>query len=294
MNTRKILIIGGEGQLGSDLRRAFAEAEIISPTHAELDITDAALVDSAIKQLRPDVVINTAAYHRTDQCESQPQTAFAVNALGAQNLARACSDAGSLLIHISTDYVFDGEKNAPYFELDPANPLNTYGVSKLAGEQLVLNACEHLYILRTSGLYGAAPCRAKGENFVQKMLRLAVEKGRVSVVNDEVLTPTWTDSLARQIASIVEHGDVPFGVLHATNEGWCSWYEFAARIFSLSDTQVDLIPVASHEFPSTIRRPRYSVLENLRLIQAGRSTLEPWEEALESYLHLEKTNGTIV
>jgi dTDP-4-dehydrorhamnose reductase len=280
----KILIIGSNGQLGSDLMRAFAGQEVVGVTHAELDITDPQQVQMIVTAMQPWAVINTAAYHRTDQCEQESARAFLVNAQGPLYVAQACDRAGSRLVHISTDYVFGGHKQSPYVEDDPVAPLNVYGISKVAGELAVQTYCSKHYIIRTSGLYGLVPCRAKGENFVVKMLRSAQQKGEVAVVTDEILTPTWTGTLAKQIARLVLSDVVPFGIVHATDEGQCSWYEFAAAIFRIAAVRVWLRPASVHDFPVTVPRPRYSVLENGVLKRAQVNMLPHWREALQKYL----------
>lgn len=284
MTRARVLIIGSDGQLGSDLVSAFDRHEVVGATHADLEVTDGDQVHAFLAATRPSVVVNTAAYHRTDDCERNPATAFEVNARGPLNLARACEAVGCLLVHISTDYVFRGDKRAPYLEDDPAVPVNVYGVSKVAGELAVRAACSRHYIVRTSGLYGHAACRAKGENFVTKMLRLARSKGEVSVVTDEVLTPTWTRGLARQIASLSAGDAVPFGLVHATDEGQCSWFEFTEEIFRLVPMDVSLTPVTVTTFPSSVPRPQYSVLENAVLKKAAANLLPDWRESLRGYL----------
>lgn len=283
MKPGKVLIIGSNGQLGSDLMRVFADQDVTGVTHAEFDITDPKQVESIVSA-KPSVVVNTAAYHRTEGCEENPETAFRVNTLGPLDLARACETAGSLLIHISTDYVFDGAQKSPYVEADRVNPLNVYGISKVAGELAVSAYCSRHYIVRTSGLYGSVPCRAKGENFVAKMLRIATEKDAVTVVTDEVLTPTWTYALAQQIECLCSSNAVPFGLIHATAEGECSWYEFAQEIFSAAEVKVRLLPASVKSFPAKVARPHYSVLENKVLKEAGASVLPHWRESLREYL----------
>lgn len=279
-----VLIIGANGQLGSDLCRVFADRKPVALTHADLDVRDAERIAELVDSTRPSAVVNTAAYHVTAQCEEQPELSFAVNAVGPLHLARACEKLGSLLIHVSTDYVFDGEKRAPYLENDPASPVNVYGLSKAAGERAVTNACERHYVVRACGLYGIVACRAKGENFPTKMLRLAEEKGEVTVVTDEIVTPTWTHELALQIRQLCETDDVPYGTVHASAEGSCSWYEFAEAIFRLADAKVDLRVASVADFPVGVRRPHYSVLENRVLKRAGANRMRHWRESLADYL----------
>ena len=286
----RIVIIGANGQLGSDLVQVLGNSpsragdpEIVPLTHTDIEIADFDSVREALGANHPDCVINTAAFHNVSQCEEQPARAFAVNAIGAGNVARTCADLGSALVHISTDYVFDGKKRSPYVEDDLPLPLNVYGVSKLAGEHLIRHTLEQHFVVRTSGLYGIHPCRAKkGENFVELMLRLARDRDEVRVVTDEVLTPTYTLDLAQQIAALIqtEH----YGLYHATSGGSCSWYEFARAVFDLTAASANLQPTTSGEFPRPVKRPSYSVLENQALQDLGLDQMRPWHEALQAYL----------
>jgi len=279
----KVAIIGANGQLGSDLVKALASEEVIPLTHDDIEVADQASVHRVLTRHQPQVVINTAAFHNVVACEEQPERAFAVNAIGAWNVARACGPLGASLVHISTDYVFDGQKGNPYTEDDLPRPLNVYGVSKLAGEHLIRYSLKQHFIIRTSGLYGTHPCRAKGgENFVELMLRLARERDEVRVVNDEVLTPTYTWDLARQIALLIHTQH--YGLYHVTSGGQCSWYEFARAIFELTGTRVNLQPTTAEEFPRPVKRPAYSVLENRALRELGLDRMRPWQEALAAYL----------
>ena len=288
----KILIIGGTGQLGQDLLIALSEHDVYSAARRNAQITiDLAQPDStteALDRLEPDVVINTAAAHNVPACEENPAEAYAVNATGVARLAEACSESKSRLIHISTDYVFGhfpaGVTPRPWREIDLPSPLNAYASSKLAGEHLLAAACANHIILRTSGLYGVNPCLAKGgQNFVQLMLRLASERDEVKVVTDEILTPTPTADLALQIKELVENSNAR-GVFHATCHGQCSWNEFARAIFDYTKSDVRLLPATQEDFPSPVRRPDYSVLDNARLRELGLDVMPDWRQALESYL----------
>jgi dTDP-4-dehydrorhamnose reductase len=277
----KVVVLGATGQLGGELCRALADWEVVALTHAEIEICDAARVDAVIGGLAADLVINTAALTNVAQAEQEPVRAFEINALGARNVAQVCARANSALMYISTDYIFDGEKGSPYVESDSPSPLNVYGVTKLAGEYFVRAIAKRWYIVRTSGLYGERPCRGKQHNFVQRILRLA-ETGTVKVVSDQFSTPTSAADLARQIRLIVEKGKP--GLYHATNAGQCSWHEFARLTFELTGTKVDLIPITTAEYGGSVRRPRYSVLENAHLKQQGLDIMRPWREALAEYL----------
>jgi dTDP-4-dehydrorhamnose reductase len=277
----KVVVLGATGQLGGELCRALADWEVVALTHAEIEICDAARVDAVIGGLAADLVINTAALTNVAQAEQEPVHAFEINALGARNVAQVCARANSALMHISTDYIFDGEKGSPYVESDSPSPLNVYGVTKLAGEYFVRAIAKRWYIVRTSGLYGERPCRGKQHNFVQRIRQLA-ETGTVKVVSDQVSTPTSAADLARQIRLIVEKGKP--GLYHATNAGQCSWHEFARLTFELTGTRVDLIPITTAEYGGSVRRPRYSVLENAYLKQQNLDIMRPWREALAEYL----------
>ena len=288
----KAAVIGANGQLGADVIGAFrtAQWEPVSFTHSDFAVEDEEAVRSALAAAAPAVVVNTAAMHNVESCEADPAAAYRVNALGARNVARACRSSGAYLVHISTDYVFDGRKGTPYVEEDLPCPLNAYGNTKLAGEYYVLAECPGCAVVRTSGLYGRHPCRAKRYNFVELMLKLAEEKGRVRVVQDEVLTPTYTWDLARQIVRLGEER-VPLGICHATNEGSCSWYDFAAAIFELAGVEVVLEPAGPGDFPGKVPRPKYSVLENRKLKERGLNVMRPWREALAEYLQLRASRG---
>jgi dTDP-4-dehydrorhamnose reductase len=284
----KVVVVGANGQLGCDLMAAFADEDLVGLTHADIDLCATEVLQEIIVRHAPDIVVNTAAYHHVEKCEQNPATSFAVNATGAWNLARACGEAGAVLVHVSTDYVFDGAKVQPYVEDDLPAPLNVYGASKLAGEHLIDAVLERAFIVRTSGLYGLHPCRAKGgDNFVELMLRLASERDEVKVVNDEFVTPTFTSDLAAQIRNLA--GSRRYGAYHATAEGECSWYEFAEAIFILTGADVRLTQTTADEFPRPVARPSYSVLENAALKEENLNVMRPWREALADYLSLRVT-----
>ena len=281
----KVAVIGANGQLGTDLVRilqAQRRMEVFPLTRANLDVRNVQSVHQALVALEPDIVINTAAYTRVDESEDRPDLAFAVNALGARNVARVCAELGCVLVHISTDYVFDGEKRSPYTENDLPYPLNVYGVSKLAGEHFVRSLCEKHFIVRTSGLYGVAGSSGKGGNFVETMIRMAKENRLIRVVNDQVLTPTYTRDLAQKIMELIQ--TEAYGLYHITNSGECSWYEFAKRIFALLGLNPNLRPTSTKAYGARAQRPAYSVLSNEKFNSLGYERLRPWWEALEAYL----------
>jgi dTDP-4-dehydrorhamnose reductase len=278
----RVALIGSNGQLGHDILAAWHDHEITPLTRAELDVTDRAQVIEALRDRRPQLIVNTAAFTRVDDCESQAGAAFAVNTLGALHVAQAAQALGAELLHISTDYVFSGESDRPYRETDPAAPANVYGASKLAGEVLVRLSCERYYVVRSSGLYGVAGSSGKGGNFVETMLRLAREGRSLRVVDDQVLAPTYTADLARGLRELVATGH--YGTYHITNAGSCSWYQFAALIFALAGIAADLQPATSAAYGAPARRPAYSVLDNAAAHAAGVTPLRSWEAALADYL----------
>jgi dTDP-4-dehydrorhamnose reductase len=281
----KVAVIGGNGQLGADVVRVFEENgdAAVSLCHADIEIGDMGSVSNMLRLLQPDIVVNTAAMHHVEKCESDPGQAFAVNALGARNLALVTQSIGSVLIHVSTDYVFDGSKGSPYDERDSPMPLNVYGNTKLAGEYFVRCTVGRQFVLRTSALYGKSPCRAKGGlNFVQLMLKRANERGEVRVVDSEFVSPTSTSDLARQM--VVLSRSKAYGLYHATAEGACSWFDFAREIFALTGVQVGLYAAEPNEFPAKVPRPSYSVLENRGLKLLGLNTFRSWQDGLREYL----------
>jgi dTDP-4-dehydrorhamnose reductase len=281
---RKIAVVGGNGQLGSDVVEAFAaESDVHSLTHQDLELASLDSVATCLRALQPDLVVNTAAMHHVENCERVPQQAYAVNALGAKNLALITQDLRAILIHVSTDYVFNGHQSTPYTEDDLPLPLNVYGNSKLAGEYFVRTGNEKHMVLRTSALYGRRPCRAKGgNNFVDLMLRLGRERGEVRVVADETISPTSARDLARQIVVLSDAGS--YGLFHATAEGSCSWHEFACEIFVMAGVAARCLVAGPNEFPAKVPRPQYSVLENAKLKRAGLNSFRDWREGLHAYL----------
>lgn len=284
----KVAIIGANGQLGSDLCKVWTQEEIISLTHQELDVANQQKVSELFGTLRPDIIINTAAYHKVDECEENPEKSFLINGAGSYYVAEAANKVDAVYVFISTDYVFDGQKKTPYVESDCPNPLSVYGASKVAGEQLTRIACPNHFIIRSTGLYGVAASRAKGGNFVDKMIQLSKEKDELRVVNDQVLTPTYTVDLAKKMAELLKTKN--YGTYHITSSGYCSWYDFTREIFKLADIKTKLSPTTSDEFKTRAKRPAYSVLENNHLKKIGLKDLRPWQEALKDYL---KEKGVI-
>jgi len=278
----KILITGSNGMLGHDLKDVLEDNhELILTTSKTLDITNKDYVLDFIRENKPDVVINAAAYTDVDGCETNQDTAYAVNGDGVKNLALACKEIDCPLVHISTDYVFNGENTRPWVEDDEIGPISVYGKSKLQGEQAILEILDKFYILRTAWLYGM-----NGKNFPKTMLELAKNHSEITVVYDEVGTPTYTPDLAGAIAELIETDY--YGVYHLTNSGNCSWCEFARYIFEVADVDVKVIPVTASEFARPAPRPHYSVLENKNWIKNGFKPLRSYKEAITEYIELIK------
>lgn len=277
----RIALIGAQGQLGTDLAQRIDG--VLPLTHADVDICDVDAVAEGLGTRQPDVVINTAAYNLVDRAEQDWESAFAVNAIGARNVARWCAAHDVRFVHISTDFVFgqDGARSTPYRETDCPGPVSVYGASKLTGEHLALAACPRALIVRTCGLYGVAATRAKG-NFVTTMLRLGRERDELRIVSDQRCTPTFTSDLAAQIVSLI--GVQAEGIVHVTNGGETTWYDFACEIFRLADVPVNVVPITSAEFGAAAARPPYSVLDCSHATRLTGQTLRPWSEALADYL----------
>lgn len=279
----KIAIIGGNGQLGTDLTEVLsADHDVVGLRHADIEIVDLDNVKTVLENIRPDVLINTAAYHVVPEAENFPDKAFLINGTGTLNLARVCADKKIRFVHYSTDYVFDGQKQKPYTEEDCPNPLNVYANTKLSGEYFALNNCDQSYVVRVSGIYGKVPSRVKGGNFVTTMLKLANEKPEVRVVNDEILTPTPTYYIAKNTATLLDKG--AFGLYHMSCEGETSWYEFAKTIWDTLGLKTPLHAASVKDFPLVVKRPFYSVLENERLNKQGINEMPQWKEALIEFL----------
>jgi dTDP-4-dehydrorhamnose reductase len=280
----KAILIGANGQLGVDLLASFHEQrwDVIPVTHADVDICDRKRLSEFISANRPDLVINTAAFHKVEDCERRPQLAFEVNATGAMNLATVCAQEKTTLVHFSTDYVFDGLKGGPYLESDPPRPLNVYGASKMAGEHLLMCNTERFFVIRTCGLYGLAGSSGKGGNFVELMLRKRASGESLRVVSDQVLTPTYTVDLAAATTKLVQTKD--YGIYHISGDGQCSWYEFARAIFELEGLSVDLTPVETDRIASPVKRPSYSVLSKEKFHKMNLGQIPLWRSGLERYL----------
>lgn len=278
----KIAVIGADGQLGSDLMKFLMDDQLLPLYYPEFDVTKPEKAKDTLSKIQPELVINTSAYHRVDECEDNPRESFLVNSIAVRDLALICRDFDITLVHFSTDYVFDGTKKSPYIEEDPPNPLSVYACSKLAGEYFVCNILEKFYLIRTCGLYGIAGCWGKGTNFVDVMIALEKEGKPLTVVNDQWVTPTSTAELAPRIGELIR--SERFGLYHLTNEGQCTWFEFAQTIFALMGKKTKIFPVNTKTYGAKALRPSYSVLENKRAKDTGLSSFSHWKVALKNYL----------
>jgi dTDP-4-dehydrorhamnose reductase len=275
----RILVLGANGQLGSDILRLWRDpaVAVLAATRADADVTVSEAVRTLFERARPDVVVNTTAFHNLPACEAEPAEAFRVNAIGARNVAAAARDAGASVVQLSTDYVFDGEKGAPYLEGDARRSLNAYGATRIAGEDMVAQANPEHAIVRVAGLYGLAGSAGKGGNFVETMLRLAHEGKPIRVVADQLTAPTNTAEVAEALLPLLKAGGR--GTFHLAPADCCSWAEFAAAIFEACGLEPDFAPITSAEFGGPVRRPAYSVLASIRA-----PALRPWRDGLIRYL----------
>jgi dTDP-4-dehydrorhamnose reductase len=278
----RVLIVGASGQLGSDLMRAFADQNPIGLDRKSLDIEKSSAISRTLGRYRPDLVINTAAFHNVEVCETQPERAFAVNALAVDDLAAQCALAGIALAHISTDYVFDGKARAPYPEDAATGPLSAYGASKLAGELLVKRHYDSYYIIRTSGLYGIRGSSVKGYTFIERILTQAQEGRPLDVVNDITFSPSYTRHVAEAVRRIVERG--VYGTYHVTNDGRCTWYEFAREILAQAGISGELRETTSERFPTLARRPKFSALKHGAMDSLGLPLMPLWTDGIRDYL----------
>jgi dTDP-4-dehydrorhamnose reductase len=275
----KILLLGHKGMLGSDLfLKLNMEHEVIGLDKEEIDIVSASECKAAIKDINPEIVINAAAYTNVDGCEMAKDECFAVNAEAVKNIAETCRNKNICIIHFSTDYVFDGTSKQPYKEDHQCNPVNTYGASKMAGERYLRSLSDNHILIRTSWLYGI-----KGKNFVQTILDKAKTTKKLTVVDDQVGSPTYTKDLAAAVDLLIEQNIK--GIFHITNRGSCSWYQFAVKILQESGLDdVEVAPIKSDQLQRPAKRPAYSVLSMQKFIQTTGKTMQPWQLALQDYL----------
>ena len=282
--SKTAVVIGATGQLGTDVVKAFVEFDykVVPLSHAELEVTRPEQAQDVIQSHNADVVINCAALHRVDACEDEPAEAFAVNAVGALNVARACAKVGARCVYVSTDYVFDGEQDEPCTETDAPRPINVYGASKLAGEHLVRQASPNWLIVRVASLFGKVGASGKGGNFVETILARARSGEPLRVVDDVIMSPTYTHDAALALRCLIRRKAT--GVFHLTNAGACSWHEFAVKAVSMANLDAAVEPVSSESYPSKARRPANSSLSSARLEESEKQCLRPWPQALKAYL----------
>jgi len=274
----KVLLLGHKGMLGNDLMAQFRHRhDVIGMDREEIDITRASECRRAVAETEPQLVINAAGYTNVDACETAKEECFAVNAEAVKNIAQACRDKNITVVHYSTDYVFDGNADHPYTEEDPCNPINTYGASKLAGEHHLKRLTDNFILIRTAWLYGA-----KGKNFVSAILDRARDTGRLTVVDDQMGSPTCTRDLAAATELLVDKN--ARGIFHVTNRGSCTWYDFARKILKEARLdQVELSPMKTGELQRAARRPAYSVLGMQKFVAATGKTMQPWQLAFSDY-----------
>jgi dTDP-4-dehydrorhamnose reductase len=275
----RVLVTGANGQLGYDVIERLKKLNIehIGVNRENFDLTNEEQTKSFILNYGPDVVIHCAAYTAVDKAEDERDLCHAVNVLGTRYIAQACKELDAKMVYISTDYVFDGEKEEPYEVTDTPNPVNYYGLTKYLGEQEVQKNLDKFFIVRTSWVFGK-----NGNNFVKTMLKLGQERKEIKVVCDQVGSPTYTYDLAKFLCDMIQTDN--YGIYHATNEGYCSWYEFACEIFKIAGMDdVKVIPIKSEEYPTNAVRPKYSKLSKNELKLKGFSTLPGWKDALKRY-----------
>lgn len=277
---QKVLVTGAKGMLGWALiKQIYPEFQLVGIDIEDADITDENQIKEEIFKIRPDVVVHNAAYTEVDNCEKNKELTHRINAKGTENVAHACKLCQAKLIYISTDFVFDGEKNTPYTEDDIPNPINTYGRSKLEGERHVQSILQNYLIVRAAWLFGP-----HGRNFVDKIIRLSQQEKELKVVNDQTGSPTYTMDLAKAIGLLIKKD--PTGIINITNTGICTWFEFAKKILSLKGITTKVTPVTSDKIDRLAKRPKYSVLSTEKFQSITQTKLRPWEAALEEYLKL--------
>jgi len=278
---KNILIIASKGMLAFDLISQLKNQGIepICFAKDEIDITIENQIIEKISSIKPEIIINCAAYTNVDLAESNIEKAYEVNAEGVKNLALLCKKIDIPLVHISTDYIFDGRKNSPYLETDKTNPLNIYGKSKLKGEEYITQMLDKYYIVRTSWLYGK-----NGKNFVETIIKLGLENNEVKVVDDQMGSPTWTVDLSKAILFIIENA--PYGTYQVTNSNTCTWRDFAEYIFKIKNINTKILPVTTDDFPRPALRPRYSVMSNKKVNELS-FFMPTWQESVENYLKLD-------
>ncbi len=285
-----VLVTGAKGQLGQAIQSIsgnYPEVDFVFCDSSSLDITNLDNVEAVFKHVKPQYCINAAAYTAVDKAESEPEKAYLINVVGAKNLAEVCKDNNTILLHVSTDFVFDGSKKSPYTEEDIPNPTGVYGQTKLEGEKAIQDTFDNFYIIRTSWVYSQF-----GNNFMKTMLRLGSEREILSVVNDQIGTPTNAVDLVEVLIKVIYHTERSrsahnsqpinhlFGIYNFSNEGQCSWYDFAKKIFEVNKISIDLQPIPTSSYPTPAKRPAYSVLDKTKIKQTFGLDINSWENRL--------------
>ena len=285
----RTILFGAGGQLGVDLARLCRKRghTLLALARSQLDITDEAAIRQRIARHKPDCVINAAAYNQVDRAEGDIDTALRVNALAVRNIAAACGEVGAVMVHYSTDYVFDGEKGSPYTETDVPAPQSVYGVSKLAGETFAQAHCPSHYVLRVAGVFGPPGRHTKRGNFAEFVLRKCADGAPLRIVDDQVATPTFGPALAARTLDAIER-KIPFGLYHLAGGEPVSWYEFARKIVHLAHCACDLEPIGRTLHQAKARRPRYSALSNAKVEATGLVSMPSLDDAIADYLALRK------
>ncbi|MBU3002086.1 dTDP-4-dehydrorhamnose reductase [Paraglaciecola arctica] len=280
----KILLIGKTGQLGASLLNLDSEHQWYAPNRAELDLESIDSCRQAMRQFQPDIVINTAAFHNLPMCESHPGRAFAVNCKSVRDLALLCKEHDTLFITFSSDYVFDGATDVPYNEYSPTSPLQMYGITRLAGEHAVMSvAPQHSIVIRTCGLYGTIGAASKGGNFVDNRIKDAQHLPHIEMGCDQIVSPTSALDLAKAVLTLIQHPKRKMGIYHLVNQGECSWYEFTCKIIELMKLDVKVVPIDRNGLSGDMRRPKYSVLANIKAKKLG-INMQHWQDALSEYI----------
>jgi len=283
----RVLLFGGFGQLGSEIRRLWGAAQVSAPERAQVDITDPQAVARAIEATGPDVLVNCAAFHNVERCEAEPENAFGANTLAVNAMAERCAAAGVRFVTFSTDYVFDGTLGRPYTEADVPNPLSVYAASKYAGELLVQRLRSDALVVRTCGVYGTRVSPTKGYTFIDRIVVQARAGETVRVVRDQTVSPTYAADLARAVWQLLEAEAAP-GVYHAVNEGPVTWYDYAREALRCAGVEDAIEPISYKDWNSRVRRPEYSALENAKLHALGIS-LPDWRSGITSYFRDKST-----
>lgn len=280
----KTLVIGSAGQLGSDIANTCknSSCEVIALTHRDIEVENMESVRWVLNRHHPDIVINTAAYHHVDHCESNQDQAWRVNVIGSKNVSIAANEIHAKLVYISTDYVFDGSKGSPYTEFDQPNPLNVYGRTKWWGEKMAADFHDRFLIIRVSSLFGKRGSKIKGGNFVLSILEAAKRGKPLQVVNDQFSSPTYTVDAAKRIIELTMTNQ--YGIYHVTNSGMCSWYDFAKEIITAAGLDVTIDPISCRDYKRPAARPVYSVLRNYHAELLGLPPLPDWKNALHRYI----------